>query len=269
MYDGGFEDFSVNKKQMNKSDPYIEGDKRIGYANLLINNPNTFELIKKNNITVFHGTNSNALPSILKYGMGSIDTLKNNGVDILTGETWSRVQGKRSFISFTDDIDIASGYASIGTTKTSAFGVVIGLSLENLNKQRTRTIHSDVPEIGIADKVSREDISFIGVPPDKVEFVKKLVNDDKVIVAPIEIGNKFYYKDDFHEIHIDEERAKEIITGRKSLKRMARFKLEEIKNLVTSRSKNGILSIYGKIKDKLSDKIKGISDREDEGRDYE
>jgi len=52
-----------------KNNPHLERKKRVAFAYLLATNPETFEMIDKNNINLFHGTNANALPNILKYGL--------------------------------------------------------------------------------------------------------------------------------------------------------------------------------------------------------
>ncbi len=116
LYEGEYDDFSVNTG-LTKNNPIIESRKRAAYAFLLATNPETFDMLTQNNINLFHGTNANALPSILKYGMQSVDGQSSKGIVTTTGEESSRIGGKRSFISFTDDLDIAIDYTSLTPQK--------------------------------------------------------------------------------------------------------------------------------------------------------
>ena len=50
-------------------DADVEFYRRTKLLEVAVKNPNAFEQITKNNINLFHGTNINALPSILKYGL--------------------------------------------------------------------------------------------------------------------------------------------------------------------------------------------------------
>jgi len=68
LYEGGYDNFSASSGIM-KNNPHLERKKRVAFAYLLATNPETFEMIDKNNINLFHGTNANALPNILKYGL--------------------------------------------------------------------------------------------------------------------------------------------------------------------------------------------------------
>lgn len=83
LYKGGYKDFSVNTG-LTKNNQFIEIKKRIGYAYLLATNPETFDILNKNDINLFHGTNANALPNILKYGMQSVDKQVNAGLNVST-----------------------------------------------------------------------------------------------------------------------------------------------------------------------------------------
>lgn len=114
LYEGGYDDFTVNCEGINKSSPDLEADKRLRYAYLLLNHPDTLEKIEQDNIILFHGTGSSALPSILKHGMKSVDKAKEERIELTTGEEWSRIGGKREFISFTDHLETAIRYANVG-----------------------------------------------------------------------------------------------------------------------------------------------------------
>ena len=149
-------------------------------------NPETFQMIADNNINLFHGTNSNALPSILKYGMKSVDESEKSGITVSTGEEWSRPQG-RSFISFTDDIRIAENYSLIGhSSKNKSFPVIVGISTNDLKNMRTCRVLSELPEIGIRDSVPLEYIKFIGVPQENMKYTKRLAKKTGIPVLAVD-----------------------------------------------------------------------------------
>lgn len=266
LYEGGFDDFSVNT-DVTKNNPNIERKKRVAFAYLLATNPETFDIFLENNISLFHGTNVSALPNILKYGMKSVDEQSKIGIENTTGEEWSRIGGKRSFISFTDDIDIASDYASISPNSKEnfqeSFGVVIGISLSSLNQLKRRTIRSDLPEVGIDESLPLEHIKTISVPEDKVEFVQKLVGDKSIIVTPILMDEKFYYMEDASgEIHFDTEKTQKLEEKNQDPKKQ--FSIEEISEMSKTRTRSGIIGIYDKIKQIIKNKGK---EKEDESKD--
>lgn len=255
LYEGGYGNFSVNTG-LTKNNEFIERKKRIGYAYILATNPETFDILTRNNINLFHGTNANALPNILKYGMQSVDKQSSKGIDSLTGEKWSRIGGKRSFISFTDDIDTSLDYASV-TPETDkftqeSFGVIIGISSNSLKQLKTCRVHSDLPEVGIMDSIPLEHIKIIAVPEDKVEFVRKLVGDNEIIVSPISIYEKFYYIDsEFGEISFDTKLAEQ----KKEVTR-TNFNAKAISKMSKTRKVSGIRSIYEKIKETIKNRGK-------------
>lgn len=228
----------------------------------MVTYPETFEIIEKNNITLFHGTNSNALLSILKYGMNSVDESSKMGITVSTGEEWTRAGGKRKFISFTDDLDIALDYASIkpskDESKENSFSVLIGMSSNDVKSMRTYPVQSDLPEVGIMDNVPLEYIKLIAVPENKVEFVRKLVNNDKIAVAAIDTDEKFYYMDEVSgEINFNDEKAKELIEARKQPEQNTTFDSKAIRKLAEGRKISGILDMYRKMKEKIKEKING------------
>lgn len=229
LYNGGFDDFSINIEEC-RNNPILEARNRIAYANLLVTCPETFKMIKDNNITVFHGTNSNALPNIIKSGMKSGKDLTKEGVSVITGEQNLIKDVQRSFISFTNSFDLANDFGILEPDNYS-FGVMIGLTDEVLKRQKRSAIGSDYPEIGIYNSIPKEDIKFIGVPPDRVEFVKRIVNDENVIVAPVNFGERFYYFEDYGEIHIDYEQVTRMIAQQKEIgQKETGMNIDEITN---------------------------------------
>ena len=71
LFKGGYKDFCVSSK-IARDNIDFEVNKRLDLASLLITNPETFDVLVENNINLFHGTNANALPSILKYGLNTV-----------------------------------------------------------------------------------------------------------------------------------------------------------------------------------------------------
>lgn len=169
---------------------------------MLATSPEAFSLISKQKISLFHGTNANALPSILKYGIVTVDEAGKQGINISTGEPWSRVNGKRGFTSFTDNIDVALKYSAFDplekTEPELSFGVVLGISSKALEHLNTCPIHSDLPEIGITDTISPEDLTLF-VAPDKVSFVQRIVGSKNIQVCAIDMNERFYNPVGYHQ----------------------------------------------------------------------
>lgn len=232
-------------------------------AYLLATHPETFKIITENNINLFHGTRFDALPDILNYGMNSVDELSKKGLVASNGEKWSRTNGKRDFISFTDDLDTALGYASIQTMqdnkKSNDFGILIGISSDDIEQMKTCRVDSEISEIGIMNNVPLEYVKFIAVPKSKVEFVRKLVNNPQITVAPIDMNEKFYYIDDLDFINYDLTKIEELMKE-KEHPETTTFNSESVKKLAKGRRKSKMLDIYRKIKDKIKNRGKNIID---------
>lgn len=84
----------MEEEVLYKNNPSIESRKRLNMAYLALNNPDMIETLQKSKTCFFHGTNANALPSILKYGIYSVDKSNENNIPVTTGEKWSRIDGK-------------------------------------------------------------------------------------------------------------------------------------------------------------------------------
>ncbi|MBR2289204.1 MAG: hypothetical protein IJ867_00930 [Clostridia bacterium] len=263
LYEGGYEGFSVDSNEFQiRNNPSIERKKRIGFSYLLATHPETFETLRENHINLFHGTNVNALPNILKYGMKSVDDQSAQGIETTTGETWSRFGGKRDYISVTDDIDTALDYSSKGNGQTD-FGVVIGISSDSLRKLRRCNVHSSLPELGIEGSIPLEHIKFLGVPEEKLEFVQKLVGDLPIKVAPINIKERFYYINAEDEmIYIEgEDKVNQYIEGKSSPQK--RFNAKEIGEVAKTRKMSAIRKLYEKAKSKILNMVRGDGDERD------
>ncbi len=256
LYEGGYGDFSVNTG-LTKNNRAIEIKKRIGYAYLLVSNPETFDILVQNHINLFHGTNANALPNILKYGMQSVNEQSRKGIVTSTGEEWSRINGERDFISFTDDLDTALDYASFTPSKDNineqSFSILIGMSSSSLKQLRTTHVHSDLPEVGIMDNIPLKHIKAIAVPEDKVEFVRKLVGNNEIIVTPINADERFYYVDsELGEVSFDVEEAQKLIKKKSQII----YDSEDLKTVAKTRKLSGIRKIYELIKEKMKNRGK-------------
>ncbi len=255
LYNGQYCDYVVDTNLTNKGNISLEMHKRASIAYILATTPETFDMLSQNNINLFHGTNIYALPSILSYGINSFDELSKKGIEVSTGEDWSRRNGGRNFISFTDDLKTALDYASIkplseDSQNDNSFGILIGISSNDINKLQTRRIISDTPEIGIVNNVPLEDIKIIIAPESKIPFVRKLVGNKPILVAPINIDEKFYYiNGENSEIFIDDKKAEEFIQGKNEKKKSITFNAEDIRNLASKRKFSGIKNIYESIKE--------------------
>lgn len=249
LYKGGYKDYNPSGG-IGKNNPLIDCQRRIGLAYLVIRNPETFEQIVNNKIIYFHGTNANALPGILKYGINSIDKLNEQGINVTTGEKWSRFRG-RSFVSFTDVLDVAGAYSSISPEKETelSFPIIFGTTKENLLNSSFRMVSSDFQEVGVNGCFKKELITCIIVPSSKVDLIQKIVGTDMLVLPMDEMQERFYTvsQDGLLSIFIDDEKynkllnnnftsdeqlkgVKEAVLGRtiKNIKR----KIVQIKNLV-------------------------------------
>ena len=249
LYEGGYNGYKPSG-DIGKDNPFIDIQRRLGLAYLLLRNPETFDQIVENNIIYFHGTSANALPGILKYGINSVDKSVEQGIEVTTGEEWSRTQGKRDFVSFTDVLDIAEGYSSITPKEETelTFPVVFGTTKEDLISSDIMRIHSDVPEVGVRDSFPVESISCIMVPSSKVETIKKMVDSDVRVLPIDDVQERFYYAYDSN-IYIDENAYEQL----KSSSTKKEENLSGVKESVFSRT---LKRIKDK-KDSLVDFVKG------------
>lgn len=258
LYDGGYDNYAVSSDVTSHSNQFTEQSKRAGIAYAIATAPETFDEYKKNNIKFFHGTNSNALPGILKYGMRSGARLTKEGVEVITGEQSTRSRGQRNFISFTDDLDTAIGYAGIAPSKQQdgleSFGVVIGISEDDIKNLRTRSVSSDdLVEIGIQDSIPLEYIKSISVPADKVEFVKKMSGNSSIPITSLDFDAKFY---SFYGYQIEtyDQRFQEQLEGMETKKSEKVFTNKEVNGLAMGRMLSKIREMYNKVKEKNQNK---------------
>lgn len=239
LYQGKYNNFKFNTKLSNVNNPFREAQRRIDMAYLFIKNPETFDILVNERVNLFHGTSAKALPSILKYGVTSGLKSENLGIEVSSGEVWSRIGGKqRNFVSFTDVLDVAYYYSAIGIENEDlSFEVMIGTTIDDAMKNGITRVFSDTPEVAIKNKLALDSIRVIGVPSERVEFVKKLIPNDSIKVVAIDsVINKFYYIDENSnsvDINYDEfNRVKESVS---KPKKNVFFKLEDIRKMMIER----------------------------------
>lgn len=264
LYEGGYDDFTVNSDLANKDKPEYEINRRLNFAGLLISDPETFETIAKNNVILFHGTNSNALPDILKEGMQSESEIIKSGKEVLTGE-FSPIQ-PRGFISFTSQFSLALNYAKLKpSTKTNSkqsFGAFIGISTNDLNEDNNElsTVWSDsnMPEVGIKKHLPAKYIRVIAVPSSKIGEVSEMIKQyglEQIDVVPAEgivnavaLTESCYYG----KSNISDPNCL-IINGSANNKE---FKWDDVRDLTQDRRIRGIRKLYLQLRDKILKKDK-------------
>ena len=260
LYNGRCNDFCLSSNISSKDNPTIEARRRISMAYLLVTNPETFEVIVQNRVNLFHGTNGNALPSILKYGLHSGRGVENLGINVTTGEIWSRIGGEqRDFISFTDVLDIAEYYSTLGSCVENdnfSFEVIIGTTVADVEKFRRCFIPSSVPEVGVKNSLPLYNIKVIAVPSDKVKFVRSIIGDAWIeVVALDDIREKFFWFDeDCGRIDISYDKFNELKDNLRSSSKGKFFRLEELRKVMVKwiiskvmkhRKKNGVFGSEG------------------------
>ena len=197
LFDGKYNDYDTTSKY-GRDNIDIDRFRRMSMAYLIINNPETFDYLAKNSVKYFHGTNANALPGILKYGMNSYKKSLDEGIEVTTGEKWSReVPNKdfiRDFISFTDVLGLAQQYTTINTeNKTNlSFPIIIGITEKTFEESPRINVQSDFNEVGIRHSLPLEKINCIMVPKNKVKMITKMVGG-KVNVVAIDNYDKAFF----------------------------------------------------------------------------
>lgn len=267
LYEGGFDNFSVNSQMGERDNPDMEKERRLWTSYILATNPQAFNTIEQNNAILFHGTNANALPSILTHGIQSVADAQENNLSVVTGEVNHKSAVRRKFISFTNSLSTALNYTSLAPTKDSdselSFGVLIGIDPEDVKKLNyTTEIASDVSEIGILDTIPPEYIKFLGVPGDKVDFVQKLVGDKNIQVTAMEMPDRFLQLRDLYALINGES----LPQSPHQLQANRHFDTQEVKAMTTERKFSKIKQIYNDLKNKLFNREKNRSKTKQQNR---
>ena len=251
-----------------KNSPGTEAKKRLNMSYLLLTNKKVIEIIEKRNSYFFHGTNANTLPSILKYGIYSVNTSEKNNIEVSTGESRTRIDDKRSFVSLTDCLEESLKYANLTPKSSNSknkllnFGVIIGTSFEDMNGLKVLEIESDISEIGVKEQLPLDRIKFLAVPDDKVEFVKKMVGKKDIDVISMDFRDEFFKSTFEEKLQILEE-SKEKIESPHS-PNPTYFK-NDVRKLVNNRRTSKINGIIKILKEKINTKqteYKNIGGRE-------
>lgn len=254
----------MEREILYKNNPMLESKKRLNMAYLLLKNPQIIKVIHESGGHFFHGTNANALPSILRYGINSVNTSTENNIPVITGEKWSRINGKRSFISLTDCLDVALSYADSEPNDNNSansllnFGVVIGASFEDMNGIRFCRVSSDISEIGVCGNLPVDHIKFLAVPDDKIEFVKKMVGQKDIEVVSMDMRDAFLLND-FIENQNMLERGIENLEPPKPL--YPTYFKDDVKTLVSGRKTSKIKEIFEALKAKICAHTKQPEDK--------
>ena len=247
-----------------KYNPTIESEKRLNMAYLLLKNPQMIEVIQKSSGYFLHGTNANALPSILRYGINSVDTSIENNIAVTTGEAWSRVDGKRDFVSLTDCLNVALSYTNMNhydnnsTNSLLNFGVVIGASFKDMDGLSFSSIYSDMSEIGVSGNLPVDHIKFLAVPVDKVEFVKKMVGQKDIKVVSMDMRDVFFSSNFIEKLNLLEQ-SKENIEPPKP--HYPTYFKDDVKPLVNERKTTKIKEIFEALKTKIRTYTKQTDDK--------
>ena len=257
LLEGGYDKFTVNSHITRPNNEMHETERRLIFASLLLTDPQTFEKIEKRNLTLFHGTNSNALKDMLNSGMQSEYEIIKRGKEVLTGE--SSHSKPRNFISFTDNLEIALSYASIKPSAkakgNSSFGLLVAISTEDIlnNNILTTHVYSDMPEIGIINHLPQEYIKMIAVPQCKIKEVNKLVKKyklDGIEVVPAEgIINAISLMYNARGYEVSEDSDCLLINEKKAESKV--FTSEDIKQIAQGMRAGRIKAIYSKLKEKI------------------
>ena len=228
-----------------KDNPRIEAQRRISMAYLLVNDRDTYEYLKENHINIFHGTNANALVGIAKYGLQSVDKIIESKREVRSGEAWSRIKGKRSFISVTDVFDIAWNYMQIDL---KSFSAIICTSDEKMVEDNIKTcpVSSDVSEIGIQDELPLGTIKCVLVPKDKVDYAKVLFSDTNIQVLGLSnIDTRYFWFDDFMGCQFNAKEYEKYKANRLEEKEeISKITEEDLKENASSRTRSKIQEMY-------------------------
>lgn len=228
-----------------KDNPRIEAQRRTSIAYLLVNDRDTYEYLKENHINIFHGTNANALVGIAKYGLQSVDKIIESKREVRSGEAWSRIKGKRSFISVTDVFDIAWNYMQIDP---KSFSTIICTSDEKMVEDNIKTcpVSSDVSEIGIRDELPLGTIKCVLVPKDKVDYVKVLFSDTNIQVLGLSnIDTRYFWFDDFMGCQFNAKEYEKYKANRLEEKEeISKITEDDLKENASSRTRSKMQEIY-------------------------
>ncbi len=256
LYDGGVDGYSLRPNIHRENNPHTERLRRSSMAYLYLNDPETFEVLKENHINIFHGTNANALPGILKYGLHCGKKLEEENIRVTTGELWSRTKEQRDFISFTDVFEIAQSYSLISAIDRDYeldFPVIFGTTESDIAEEKVFNVTSDLSEIGVLNDYPVERIRCICVPKDKVKLVEKMVNQKQIkVLGMSNLENKFIYTTDLKYVKFSSRRYKNFIKNREKTKE--RISDQELEEVARTRKVSKMKKLIHRLKELTSSK---------------
>ncbi len=246
LYQGGWEGYGVSSHLDRKDNPHIEIQRRLGIARLLVSEPETFQFFVDHKVNLFHGTNANALPGIFQYGLNSVNALKELGLAVETGESWSRIRGERAFISLSDVYDTSEGYSMMTPQEKKgflSFEVMVCTSEEEVRKHRIVRVSSDLSEVGVYGTLPVESICCICVPRRYLRFVRKLAGDSNIPILPMPNPKEKFYM--IGEIF--SEKKYEEFAHQREKEASLRFTKKELYQLANSRPIQAIKETLAKM----------------------
>ncbi len=187
-----------------KDDEKVERRKRIECAEMILHDENLFHYLVNNGINVFHGTKIGALETILNKGLMSSTQLNENGIQLNSGEEnmkkniFGLQDEKRTFVSLTDDLSVATRYSNIGGNPNQIsdknIPIIICFNGNEIKEKYFKPfvyVSSDFAEIPITSSINPSDIKCVITSYDKIEYVKSVVSQYGVDVLGFDSNNNF------------------------------------------------------------------------------
>lgn len=248
MKTGEFNGFKINSMLSNEKDSIrAERNRRIEFAEMILTNESLFLNLSNNGLNCFHGTEIDALDTILNKGLLSSTELSEQEIQLRTGEEYkmnqSNIYGgveKRHFVSLTDDFKTSVGYAGFHSKEQIEFfktnygkelkdePIIICFNSDDIaQKYGNSLVHvqSTCNEIGLTTSISPSDIKCIITSYEKIEYVQSLASKFGIDVLGYDPSYKFdkglnvnssgkFYTRQNYDIVIDEQefaRSKEAL----------------------------------------------------------
>lgn len=235
---GSYKGLKFDTGECTPNNPRVETARRLAMANLYVTNPETVETLAQDGISLFHGTRSDNLESIIQNGLMSAKEIEKQGGKVTTGEYGDMktiMEEGHDFISFTDNFDDA--YTYTGPPKGDSFGVIVGTTKKAIDASRKLPVHSDIVEVGVKDKFDGEMVLL--VPGSKLDYVKGLVGKKDIKVLSMEgYENKGYRGSYDWGDYEENEKGFDALTER--VKQMAKSKFDNPKAQSTTKEETPV-----------------------------
>lgn len=205
METGEYNGFKLNSMlSTKKDDEKVERRKRIDCAEMILHYENLFFYLVNNGINVFHGTKIGALETILNKGLMSSTQLNENEIQLNSGEEnmkkniFGLQDEKRTFVSLTDDLSVATQYSNMGGNQNQIseqnIPIIICFNGNEIKEKYFKSfvyVSSDFAEIPITSSINPSDIKCVITSYDKIEYVKSVVSQYGVDVLGFDSNNNF------------------------------------------------------------------------------